>query len=69
MWLRAGLPSEVHYSSVYNPAFWKPCPGQATAHGSREANCLRVRIVFGKVVALGMVGIKACLSLKEVSLA
>lgn len=56
MWLRARPSREARYPFGHNSALWKPGPGRATAHGNGEANCFRLRIVFGEVVAVVMVG-------------
>ena len=53
LWLRARSPNEAHYPFVQSSALWKPGPGWATAHGSTEANCFRLRVVSGEVVAGG----------------
>lgn len=68
MWPRPPSPSEVRNSFVYNSALWKPGPGQATSLGSREVNCLRIRILSGEVVVVPVTGVMACLSLKKVCL-
>lgn len=68
MWPRAQSLSEVPDSFVYPSALWKPGPGQVTPCGSREANCLRLSVLLGKVVAVAMLGVMAYLSLKQACL-
>lgn len=64
LWPRAQPLSEVPHSFMYLSALWKPGPGQVTPCGSREANCLRLSVLLGKVMAVAMLGVMAYLSLK-----